>query len=198
MANRKLKRVKARGHARKRSIEVPVRKLKRRAGCNHINSLPSKLTLRARKIVYAAIEAGLPITRCHNLIGVNQSTMYTYLKYGEDPRYKKFYNFRQKIKKIERRREIEALKAIRESAKGGFQKIKTKIQTGDRGNVITRTETTLSPQWQAAAWFLERKDKSNWGRDTIGESKSAAELAADIQEAQLALFNSVPTNGEDD
>jgi hypothetical protein len=200
MADRKkLKRVKARGHSRKRSIDVPKRKLRRRAGCENIRALPCKLTLRARKIVYAAIEMGLPLTRCHNLIGVNQSTMYTYLKYGEDPRYKKFYNFRQKIKKIERRRELEALKVIRESAKGGFTKIKTVIQTGDKGNVITRTTSTLSPQWQAAAWYLERKDKSNWGRDTIGESKSAAELAADIQEAQLALFNSVPTSdGEND
>jgi len=197
MANRKLKRVKARGHSRKRSIDVPVRKLKRRAGCDHINSLPCKLTLRARKIVYAAVEIGLPITRCHNLIGVNQSTMYTYLKYGEDPRYKKFYNFRQKIKKIEKRREIEALKVIRESAKGGFKKVKTQIQTGDKGNVVTRTESTLSPQWQAAAWYLERKDKSNWGRDIMSQTKSAAELAAEIQEAQLALYNSVPTEEDD-
>ena len=198
MANRKLKRVKARGHARKRSIDVPKRKLRRRAGCDQIHSLPSKLTLRARKIVYAAVEAGLPITRCHNLIGVNQSTMYTYLKYGEDPRYKKYFNFRQKIKKIERRREIEALKVIRESAKGGFTKVKTKIQSGDKGHIVTRTESTLSPAWQAAAWFLERKDKSNWGRDVINESRSAAELAAEIQEAQLALFNSIPTNREND
>lgn len=210
MAKPKIKRVKARGHSRKRSIDVPVRVLKRRItggrtskgkictvtrrpGCDGYRSNVSKLNLRARKIVYAAVEAGLPITRCHNLIGVDRTTFYTYLKYGEDPRYTKFFNFRQKIKKIERRREIEALKVIKESAKGGFKKIKTKIQTGDKGNIITRTESTLSPQWQAAAWFLERKDKSNWGRDTIGENKSAAELAAEIQEAQLALLNSVPT-----
>lgn len=198
MANqKKLKRVKARGHARKRSIDVPRRKIKRRPGSDNYKSKPSKLTLRARKIVYAAVEAGLPVSRCHSLIGVNESTMYTYLKYGEDPRYEKFYKFRQKIKKIERRREIEALKIIRESAKGGFIKKKTKVQTGDKGTVITTTETTLSPQWQAAAWFLERKDKSNWGRDTMGESKSVAELAAEIQEAQMAIYNSIPTDPDD-
>ena len=106
------------------------------------------------------------------------------------------HNFRNKINRIIARREIEALKVIRESAKGGFKKIKTKIQTGDKGNVVTRTETTLSPQWQAAAWFLERKDKSNWGRDPISESKSAAELAQEIQDAQLLLQNSIPETEE--
>jgi hypothetical protein len=197
MANRKLKRVHARGHSRKRKIDVPKRKLKRRAGSDNYKSMPSKLTLRARKIVYAAVEAGLPITRCHSLIGVNQSTMYTYLKYGEDPRYKKFFNFRNKIKRIQARREIEALKVIRESAKGGFTKKKTKIQTGDKGTIVTTTETTLSPQWQAAAWFLERKDKHNWGRDPVSEGKSAAELAKEIQEAQQLLYNSVPSDNND-
>lgn len=196
MAKRNLKRVYARGHSRKRKIDVPKRKLKRRPGSDNYRTMPSKLTLRARKIVFAAIEAGLPISRCHSLIGVNQSTMYTYLKYGEDPRYKKFYNFKNKINRIIARREIEALKVIRESAKGGFKKIKTKIQTGDKGNVVTRTETTLSPQWQAAAWFLERKDKSNWGRDPISEGKSAAELAQEIQDAQLLLQNSIPETEE--
>ena len=196
MPKRNLKRVHARGHRRKRKIDVPKRKLKRRPGSDNYKRIPSKLTLRARKIVFAAVEAGLPITRCHNLIGVNQSTMYTYLKYGEDPRYKKFYSFRQKIKRITARREIEALKVIRESAKGGFTKKKTKIQTGAKGTIITTTETTLSPQWQAAAWFLERKDKSNWGRDPVSEGKSASELAQEIQDAQLLLQNSIPSEKE--
>lgn len=196
MAKRKLKKVHVRGHKTNRKIEVPERKLKRRKGSDRITTMPSKLTLRARKIVYAAIEAGLPITRCHSLIGVDQSTMYKYLKYGEDPRYRKYYNFRQKIKKIKARREIEALKVIRECAAGGFKKKKTKVQTGDKGTIITTTETTLSPQWQAAAWFLERKDKSNWGRDPVSDAKSAAELAREIQEAQLLLQNSIP-NEED-
>jgi hypothetical protein len=191
----KYKEVKSRGDL-KMKIMVPVRKIKRRKGSmkKEERANKCKLTLRAKNIVYAAIEAGLPISKCAHLIGVDHTTFYTYMKYGEDPRYAKFYEFRRKIKRIEKNRELEALKVIREAASGGFVVKRTKIKTSNRGMTVTKEESTLSPQWQAAAWFLERKDKLNWSREGLGETnKTPGELAEEVQAAQAHLYNSVPT-----
>lgn len=199
MAKSGYKSVHKRGVKRKKTA-VAARKIKRRSGSEkrHERHFRCKLTLRAKKIVYAAIEVGLPISKCYHLINVSQSAFGTYMDYGKDPRYPKFYNFRCKIKKIEKNRELEALRVIRMAGQGGFVAKQTKIKTNSKGTTITKITSTLSPQWQAAAWFLERKDKLNWSREGMGEqSKSPSELAEEVQVAQTLLQNSVPTEEEE-
>lgn len=193
----KTKLVRAGSHPEKRKIQVSRRKLKRRVGSEPGGGAPSKLTLTARKIVYAAIEAGLPMNRCHGLIGVSPDSFNKYLKYGEDERLRKFYHFRQKIKRIQKERELEALNVIRTAGRGGFKITKTKYKTGNRGTEYEKTVSTMSPQWQAAAWFLERSYKDVYGREISKEDKTPQEYAQEILEASQLVFNSVPTEEEE-
>ena len=73
------------------------------------------------------------------------------MDYGKDPRFKKYYHFVQKLKRIEKQREVEALNVIRTAAKGGFVVKQTKIKTSNTGTEVTTVESTLAPHWQAAA-----------------------------------------------
>jgi len=188
-------------HSRSRVVRKPRRKLARRSGSEFISrgNNPSKFTIRNKKIVYAAIEIGLPITRCHALIGVSSLIFNGWLEYGKDPRYRRFYHFRNKIKKIERERELEALNVIRSCGKGGIKMTKTKVRIGPKGNEVERVTSTLAPQWTAAAWFLERTIKDIYGKDVPIFTKTPQEYARDIQEASEILLNSVPLGeGEDE
>lgn len=154
--------------------------------------MKGKLTLAARKTAYAAAESGFPLNRLGRLIGVSKEQFNRYLDQGKDPKNKKQYRFVQKLKKIEKQRELEALNVIRIAGKGGFKITKNKYKTGDKGTEYTKEESILAPQWQAAAWFLERIYKDVYGKEYSKQDKSPAEYAQEIHEATSLIFDSVP------
>ena len=178
-------------HSRGRKVRKPRRKLARRAGSDQ-SGKDTKFNIRNRKIVYAALEVGLPLSRCYALIGVSQLIFNGWLEYGKDARFKRYYNFRQKIKRIEKQRELEALEVIRLCGSGGITITKTRVKIGPRGQETEKTVSTLAPQWTAAAWFLERTARDVYSKDMAVFTKTPQEYARDIQEASNALFDSVP------
>jgi len=180
-----------------RTVRKPKRVLARRAGqASSFQPSMTKFNIRNRKIIYAAIRIGLPISRCYSLIGVSQVIFNGWMEYGKDPRYKQFHNFRRKIKKIEKERELEALKVIQACGKGGITITKTKVKIGPKGTESERTTSTLAPQWTAAAWFLERTAKEVYGKDMPVFTKTPDEYAREIKEASDMLLSSVPS-GDD-
>jgi len=179
---------------------VPTRQIKRRKGS--YKKTNNKLTRRTKQILFEALSIGMSRKSACALAGISDKTFAQHMDYGKDPTLTKYYHFRQKIKKLEAKRQKEALEVIRACGNGGLTIRKTKIKNSEKGGLETETQKIeLAPQWQAAAWYLERKDKTNWGRDSIGETKTPNEIAQEVMEAQQALFSSVPlqpTNEGDD
>jgi hypothetical protein len=114
---------------------------------------------------------------------------------GIDPTNTKYFNFRFRVKAVESQRELDALHVIKRAADGGYKVRKTKVKQTSKGDIEhERTETTLAPVWHAAAWYLERKNKGEWGRDKVIEDRTAEEFAREIKDATDALFNGIPLN----
>ena len=176
---------------KKRAIrKEPERKIKRRQGSSA--SHKSKVTRQCRQILFEAITLGMTRKTACALAGINYQTFSNYMDYGKDKAFTKHYHFRKKILRLEAQRESQALEVIKEAAAGGKRVKKTKIKSGVKDSFTEITDTTLAPQWQAAAWYLERKMKKDWGRDSIQDAKTPAEIAHEVIEAQQLINNSIP------
>ena len=98
---------------------------------------PTKCTPEVTTVVADAVRQGMYAESAAQLAGIGERTYYTWMQrgeQGEDP----FQQFRHAVKKAEAEAEAEAVSVVRGAA--------------DRGT------------WQAAAWYLERKFPSKWGR----------------------------------
>lgn len=183
MANRKIRR-RSRGQIiRRESNPSPKR----------------KFNTRKRKIFYSALLQRLPLTRCAELAGITYQTYRQWMKKGNDIRHPVHRRFRFKVKQIGAQNEREALDIIRKAAGGGAKVVETKVVVGPRGAETTRIVKAALPIWQAAAWFLERRHRDDYGRDALPESmkKSAEEQAKEVKDALDALYKSVPLSDED-
>ena len=168
------------------------RKIKRRSG---IERKGRAFTRRKRFIIYEALRAGLPIYRATSLANIGGDTYRKWMQKGKDKNRRIHYDFRKRVQSIQAGIEREKLDIIRRAAEGGEKVVETKITIGPKGKEITKTRKTLSPNWQAAAWFLERRYKEDYGReifDKRGKDKDAEELAREVKEAADALFKSIP------
>jgi len=151
-------------------------------------------TRRKRFIIYEALRAGLPISRGAGLAGVTISAFNKWMEKGKDKKRRVHYDFRKRVKAIQANLERESLEIIRETAKGGNRVSETKITIGPKGREITKIKKILPQNWQAAAWFLERRYKEDYGREIFDKrkEKDTEELAFEIKKAADALFQSVP------
>jgi hypothetical protein len=150
------------------------------------------LTRTAKAIVYEAIRIGLPYTRACILAGMDKARPSKFRELGRDPENRKYYDFIQRCNRIEMDRELEALHVIRLAAKGGQSFEESKVKVGPRGTETTTITKILLPQWAAAAWYTERRDKEHFGKDAMEQLKAPEEVAEDIRKASLEIFNSVP------
>jgi len=168
-------------------ISADGRRLKRRkSGLDHI-------TRRKRQILYEAIRLGMTRSSACNLAGITYKTFSIFLDRGKDKTFRKNYRFRKKIEALEAESEKEALNVIRQASRGGISIKKIKVKSGLKDSFREVTTTELAPQWQAAAWFLERKKAKDWGRDNTGEDiKSSEDIAREIAEAQKYVEESIP------
>jgi len=178
----------------------PARKIKRRKSGSRKRqdiAFSNLFTRSNRKIIYAGLEAGLPIKRLCETIGMDQTTFTFWMKRGKAYKgYKKYRAFRLRVNKIRDKLEKESIEIIRNAAKGGGDIVETKITLYDsRPKEITRIKKKIAPQWQAAAWWLERRRRDEYGRGNIDDSlnkKTVEEMALEIKNAADDLFNSVP------
>ncbi len=99
---------------------------------------PTKFTENVRNRIIAAIRNGNTYEASASYGGVAYDTFREWIKRGQDEATGEFFEFSDAIKKAEAEAEVESVALIRRSAQDG--------------------------QWQAAAWFLERRKPSDWGR----------------------------------
>lgn len=177
------------------------RKIKRRKGSNGRGQY--RFTSKMRRLIYKAYEAGIPSQRrIAEMVGIDPGVLSLWLDRGKDPSWAAHYAFRQRIMRIQARREAEMLSCIEKCASGG-QKIKeTQIKINPKGREVKKRVRETAPQWQAAAWRLERWLPNDYGLKVadINAESSAADLAQEIQKAAMALDESVPgmeTSGEE-
>jgi len=148
-----------------------------------------------RRIILEALKAGLSQKRALGLADVEVSTYREWLEKGKDKTRPTYVNFRKRVKKIEAAIEREALNVIKRAYKGGAKVYETKFVMKPKGTEITKTTRTLGPNWQAAAWRLERKFFEEYGRNRdladMGD-RSPEEYARDVKAAADLLFGTVP------
>lgn len=155
---------------------------------------------RKRKIIIKCLEQRLPIGRAVILAGVSYEAYRKWIERGEmqPKKYPLYAKFARRVRKAQAHAELEALDIIRKAANGGNKIVETTVTVGSRGNETKRVWREQMPVWQAAAWYLERRHREDYGRDPKNEddNKSVEEKALEIKAAADALFNSVPTKEE--
>lgn len=158
-----------------------------------------KFNVRRRRIFYEAVKKRLPVTRAVELAGISFTAYRRWMNLGKGMGYPIQRRFRLKVKKLEAQNEQECLDIIRDAGQGGSKVVETKIVVGSRGQETTRTWKVQLPQWQAAAWYLERRLRLDYTKDITeaDQKKSAEEIAREVKDALDALSTSVPTDSVD-
>lgn len=83
------------------------------------------------------------------------------------PNAKRYAEFLTAWEKAEAEAVAARLRCIDDAAKGGWVKRKTVTRTKGDEVEVTVTEETVAPEWQAAAWMLERRRPELFGRRTL-------------------------------
>jgi len=97
------------------------------------------------------------------------------MKAGRDENLIIFSRFRNIVKSIQTKHEIEALDVIHKAQRGEIPTVETKIVRGPKGREITRIRKKV-PQYQTAIWFLERVARGTYGKSAILEEMSTKEV----------------------
>ena len=140
---------------------------------------PIKLTDEITECICGLIEKGNYPSTAAAACGIGESTFYKYMQWGEyhttksgrkaRPK-KQFKEFRERIKKSEKIAETHYLNEIRKAAIG---------------------DENRKPQWQAAAWVLERKYGDKWGNKLNLEHAGEIKLKHDISERKKELIKNL-------
>jgi hypothetical protein len=117
---------------------------------------PSKLTDKVCDDIVTHIKAGNYPATAAGMAGIGESTFYQWKKWGRERKSGKFVEFLEKIKKAENFGEALRVKIILESAI-------------DKGN------------WQAAAWYLERRYPDRWGRRNRVEMEHSGRVEKEVK-----------------
>ena len=115
----------------------------------------------AQKIINA-LRGGSTKLAAIGSVGVPESTFYGWLERGERARSGRFLEFSESVKKAEADAAIRNATLVQKAAMGVDVLEKT-TRTMPNGSIVV-TEKKSQPQWQAAAWWLERKFPDEWGR----------------------------------
>lgn len=152
----------------------------------------TKLNPDTQEIIIEAISSGNYQETAAALAGIEERTFYNWMKRGENeakrleqnPRLrpqqseKIYLQFFQAVKKALASSEARDIAVVDQAAQGGVLVAKKTVtkRTESKNGAVTETtieeESYLPPQWQAAAWRLERKFPDKFGK----KDKSHVEL----------------------
>jgi hypothetical protein len=178
---------------KRREKKSKPRKIKRRK--TGIRRRNSKFSNRRTKILLKSLELGITQKRSCALAGIGTTTFDRWMEQGKDKSRPVFVAFRKRVKKLHAKQEQEALEAIKLAFKGGNKVNETKVTIKPKGTEIVKVTKEMGPQWQSAAWFLERRFSEDYGRNkTEDTDRTAEEMARDVKAAADMLFTSVPSN----
>lgn len=126
---------------------------------------PSKFTPDTCNRILTAIRNGNTYEASAAYGGISYSLLREWIVQGEQDQAGEFLEFVEALKKAEAEAEVSSVYRIRSAASG--QRVllsETERETPDGKKVIDRKFQYVPPQWQADAWFLERRKPSDWGR----------------------------------
>lgn len=130
---------------------------------------PTKFTPETRQKILTALSNGNTYEASAQYGGVNKDTFREWIKQGEADAAagtaSEFSEFSDAVKKAEAQAEVASIARIR-SAASGQRVIKSEtVRVTPDGEQITEREYQYAPpQWQADAWFLERRKPQDWAR----------------------------------
>ena len=144
---------------------MPRRRPTRRVVTPRRGGRPPKLTAELQQRILLAVRAGVGLEASFRLAGIGARTGHEWVRRGEgtDPRRRTtplFAQFAQSLKKAQAEDEAARIARINAAGRGGAV-IYSRTVTTKQGETITETRTT-PPQWQADAWYLERKYPERW------------------------------------
>ena len=103
----------------------------------------SKLTPEAQKKICDLVERGNYAKTAALASGITEATFYNWMARGKEAKRGIYFEFFESIKRAEAESEKKYLSVIQDAADSGT--------------------------WQAAAWYLERRNHKEWGRKTQTE-----------------------------
>ena len=110
-----------------------------------------------------------------------------------------YVDFRIEFDRVHAKAELSDLGVISKAARGEY--VTKRATRTDKDGATTTTETLGKPEWQAAAWRLERRSPQRWGRsqriELTGDQDApvAITFAEAIREAhQKKLIETKKTN----
>ena len=126
----------------------------------------TKLTPEVQRRICDNIRLGMTYERAAVCAGVCEKTFYVWKAKGEQARSGKHVQFLQALQAAETEGEQRHLATIKAAALGGREFTETATDYDARGKVV-KAKTTVKhvlPQWQAAAWILERRHPQRWAK----------------------------------
>jgi transposase len=138
----------------------------------------TKLTKNIQEIIITAIQRGLTLDAACGYARVGTSTLYEWLARGERDKKGVFREFADAVKMAQIELELNLLDSIIEIAKEDDTMQETIESFDGKGNLlkvrkVKRNNTSQKNQWQAKAWFLERRFPKRYGRQLMLENDDA-------------------------
>lgn len=141
---------------------------------------PNIISTQIIENILSAIRAGTYIETAAAFAGISKDTLYRWMKRGRREKRRLEKNSRARVSAAEAPyvifvegvtkafadAEVRDVGIIAQAARGGQKYVEEKVITDAQGRVVSKQTTTkaIPPQWQAAAWRLERKYPKKWGR----------------------------------
>ncbi len=126
---------------------------------------PTKFTPETRSKILLALGQGNTYEASALYGGVGYSIFREWMKRGEEETEGEFSEFFKAVKKAEAEAEIHSIARIRSAASGQRVLIAETVRVTPEGEQGTeRNYQYAPPQWQADAWFLERRKPQDWAR----------------------------------
>jgi hypothetical protein len=178
-----------------------MRKIKRRTDRPN-RQARADFVPRKKRLLYKALEAGMPVTRACDLVGMKWKNYLTYIGRGKESgaSNQAYRAFLAKIKRIEARKEKFLLEVIDKVAEGNFKIREIEVSVDKHGFRSYKRKTRQpKPEWKAAAWRLERRYPEEYAPKTVdGDATSPEEIARELKAAADTLFGSIPTEDQND
>lgn len=134
---------------------------------------PTKFTEEVRNRIINAIQNGLSKEQAAQCAGVSYDSFRRWETKGEQNETGEFREFCESLKKARAQLFADCLATLHRARRGG-DKVEEVREVIREGRTVERVTTTRiqGPQWQAAAWILERGCPELWSR----RSKNEVEL----------------------
>lgn len=156
-----------------------------------------ELTPEVHAIIVETVAKGNYKSTAAACAGIHGSTLHRWLELGQkdleeeiDSPYSRLCHG---VYMASGKAEAEALGQIRQAAEG-YEEERHESSFTDESGAAQKSVTTLKKEWQAAAWFLERKHPDRFGR------KIANEISSPPGQALVFVVKEAlpPDGGEDD